>query len=565
MARHGLRRARASELVPGTVSAIMVTLDYAPDDPQWLERAWAGLDEAERGYVSRYALGRDYHKVVRSRLQRLATRIEAHDGPFGYRVFCDSGPVMEVELAARAGLGWRGKNTLLLSRERGSMFFLGTLLTDLPPPPARATSAHCGSCTRCIDALSHGRDRRALPARRRRCISYLTIELPGRSRSRCARRSATASMAATTASSRARGTALPGRRLCPISRRATGSTPARWSICSAGAARSSSSGCRARRSGASGTNDGLRNIAVALGNGPASDQARGAPARSARARSRRGPDGSSRRSRRAPTTPRRWFASTWPGRAPGTASVARTDFDRSAAMRRTRSCAGVRASRPGPGLADPDRPEAVGRLLRPVSVPRLPQHLVERVRLAMDQQLELAVGLQAVERFDRAFEGFRRLQEARVDFDDLAVGRTPGRGTESGIGSSGAFHVADLHRAPVHARSAGRRRACAARATAFPGSGSAARPRCAWTSAATPGLRVVLALAAQIEQIADQALRGRAHAVGLDVRHELVQPRARPPSMRRAKSGIRDSIASNTGFRGTCSSRLSARHAAWTG
>ena len=179
MARHGLRRARANELVPGTLSAIMVTLDYAPDDPQWLARAWAGLDEAERGYVSRYALGRDYHKVVRSRLQRLATRIEAHAGPFGYRVFCDSGPVMEAELAVRAGLGWRGKNTLLLNRERGSMFFLGTLLTDLPPPPARAASAHCGSCTRCIDICPTGAIVAPYRLDARRCISYLTIELPG--------------------------------------------------------------------------------------------------------------------------------------------------------------------------------------------------------------------------------------------------------------------------------------------------------------------------------------------------------------------------------------------------
>ncbi|MCL4746894.1 MAG: tRNA epoxyqueuosine(34) reductase QueG [Burkholderiaceae bacterium] len=179
MARHGLRRARPAELVPGTASAIMVTLDYAPDDPQWVERAWSTLGEAERGYVSRYALGRDYHKVVRARLQRLAERIEAHVGPFGHRVFCDSAPVMEVELAARAGLGWRGKHTLLLGRARGSMFFLGALFTDLELPPAQPASDHCGSCTRCIDVCPTGAIVAPYRLDARRCISYLTIELEG--------------------------------------------------------------------------------------------------------------------------------------------------------------------------------------------------------------------------------------------------------------------------------------------------------------------------------------------------------------------------------------------------
>lgn len=179
MARHGLRRARPTELVPGAASAIMVTVDYAPDDPAWVERAWSTLARGERAYVSRYALGRDYHKVVRTRLQRLAERIEAHAGPFGYRAFCDSAPVMEVELAARAGLGWRGKHTLLLNRERGSMFFLGVLLTDLPLPPAPAASAHCGSCTRCIDACPTGAIVAPYRLDARRCISYLTIEHRG--------------------------------------------------------------------------------------------------------------------------------------------------------------------------------------------------------------------------------------------------------------------------------------------------------------------------------------------------------------------------------------------------
>src|SRR5690606_36950091 len=138
MARHGARRARPAELVPGTVSAIMVTLDYAPDDPGWVDDAMAALADGGRAYVSRYALGRDYHKVVRARLQRLASRIEAQIGVFGYRVFCDSAPVLEVELARRAGLGWRGKHTLLIEPRRGSTFFLGTLYTDLPLPASKA-------------------------------------------------------------------------------------------------------------------------------------------------------------------------------------------------------------------------------------------------------------------------------------------------------------------------------------------------------------------------------------------------------------------------------------------
>ncbi len=179
MARHGLRRARPADLVAGTASAIMVTLDYAPDDPQWVARAWSTLDDVERGYVSRYALGRDYHKVVRTRLQRLAERIAAHVGPFGQRVFCDSAPVMEVELARRAGLGWRGKHTLLLDRAHGSMFFLGALFTDLELPPARPASDHCGSCTRCIDVCPTGAIVAPYRLDARRCISYLTIELKG--------------------------------------------------------------------------------------------------------------------------------------------------------------------------------------------------------------------------------------------------------------------------------------------------------------------------------------------------------------------------------------------------
>src|SRR5690606_38854332 len=138
MARHGARRARPAELVPGTVSAIMVTLDYAPDDPDWVDDAMAALADTGRAYVSRYALGRDYHKVVRARLQRLASRIEAQIGVFGYRVFCASAPVLEVELASRAGLGSRGKPTRQNEPRRGPTFFMDTLYTDRPLPAPQA-------------------------------------------------------------------------------------------------------------------------------------------------------------------------------------------------------------------------------------------------------------------------------------------------------------------------------------------------------------------------------------------------------------------------------------------
>ena len=179
MARHGMARARPAELVPGTVSAIMVSFDYAPTDPDWIAQAWQTLSDPERASVSRYALGRDYHKVVRGRLQKLAERIAAEIGPFGHRVFCDSAPVMEVELASRAGLGWRGKHTLLIDPRRGSTFFLGTLYTDLRLPPDTPQDDHCGSCTRCLAACSTGAIVAPYRVDARRCISYLTIELKG--------------------------------------------------------------------------------------------------------------------------------------------------------------------------------------------------------------------------------------------------------------------------------------------------------------------------------------------------------------------------------------------------
>jgi epoxyqueuosine reductase len=179
MARRGATRARPAELVPGTVRAVMVAIDYAPSDPDWVERAWATLADGERAYVSRYALGRDYHKVVRARLARLAERLQAEVGPFGWRAFCDSAPVMEVELARRAGLGWRGKHTLLLARDGGSMRFLGTLYTDLPLPSDAPVDEHCGRCTACIDACPTGAIVAPYRLDARRCISYLTIEAKG--------------------------------------------------------------------------------------------------------------------------------------------------------------------------------------------------------------------------------------------------------------------------------------------------------------------------------------------------------------------------------------------------
>ena len=179
MASHGMKRARPDELVPGTVRVISARMDYlpaaTPDD--WRERETARLADPNAAVISMYARGRDYHKVLRARLQQLAARIEAAAGPFGYRVFTDSAPVMEIPLAEKAGLGWRGKHTLMLNREAGSMFFLGEILVDLPLPVDAPASAHCGQCRACIVVcptqaiVGPGR----LDARR--CISYLTIEL----------------------------------------------------------------------------------------------------------------------------------------------------------------------------------------------------------------------------------------------------------------------------------------------------------------------------------------------------------------------------------------------------
>ena len=181
MAAHGLKRARPAELVPGTVRVISARMDYLPRDagPSWLAAEAAALRDPQRAVVSVYARGRDYHKVLRSRLQRLAERLAAEVGPFGHRVFTDSAPVLEVELATRAGLGWRGKHTLALAREVGSMFFLGELFVDLPLPVDAPASGHCGTCRACIDVCPTQAIVAPYRLDARRCISYLTIEHAG--------------------------------------------------------------------------------------------------------------------------------------------------------------------------------------------------------------------------------------------------------------------------------------------------------------------------------------------------------------------------------------------------
>jgi epoxyqueuosine reductase len=175
MARHGARRARPAELVPGTVRVITARMNYLPE----ARPADEVLDSPGTAYISRYAVGRDYHKVMRRRLQRLADRISDAIGPFSYRAFTDSAPVMEVELARKSGVGWRGKHTLLLNREAGSYFFLGEIYTDLPLPVDAPTSDHCGTCARCISACPTGAIVAPYELDARRCISYLTIEHKG--------------------------------------------------------------------------------------------------------------------------------------------------------------------------------------------------------------------------------------------------------------------------------------------------------------------------------------------------------------------------------------------------
>jgi epoxyqueuosine reductase len=176
MARHGVRRARPAELVPGTLTVITARLNYLPPAARASEDV---LADPAKAFVARYALGRDYHKVLRTKLERLARRIREDAGAFGYRVFTDSAPVLEVALAAKSGLGWRGKHTLLLTRDAGSWFFLGEIYTSLPLPETPAQTAHCGSCTACIDICPTRAIVGPYELDARRCISYLTIEHVG--------------------------------------------------------------------------------------------------------------------------------------------------------------------------------------------------------------------------------------------------------------------------------------------------------------------------------------------------------------------------------------------------
>ncbi|WP_313298393.1 tRNA epoxyqueuosine(34) reductase QueG [Diaphorobacter sp.] len=181
MEAHGLKRARPAELVPGTVSVITARMDYLPQSvPEgWQAIEFERLQRPGEGIISVYARGRDYHKVLRARLQKLADRIAEEVGPMGFRVFTDSAPVLECELARRSGQGWRGKHTLVLNREAGSMFFLGEIYLDVALASTKPTTAHCGNCTACIDVcptqaiVAEGR------VDARRCISYLTIEHSG--------------------------------------------------------------------------------------------------------------------------------------------------------------------------------------------------------------------------------------------------------------------------------------------------------------------------------------------------------------------------------------------------
>ena len=186
MAAHGMKRARPAELVPGTVRVITARMNYLPravpgeaQTVTWQAREWQGLTAPSQAQISVYARGRDYHKVLRQRLQGLADRLADAIGPFGHRVFTDSAPVLEVELAARSGIGWRGKHTLALDRDAGSMFFLGEIFVDIALPLTGAVSAHCGSCSACIDICPTQAIVAPHQLDARRCISYLTIEHAG--------------------------------------------------------------------------------------------------------------------------------------------------------------------------------------------------------------------------------------------------------------------------------------------------------------------------------------------------------------------------------------------------
>lgn len=176
MAKHGVKRTRPAELLPGTLRVISVRMNYSPPK---VRDSWDVINDPRSAFISRYALGRDYHKVMRHRLAALARRIEQHIGGFHFRVFTDSAPVMEVELAKKSGIGWRGKHTLLLTREAGSMFFLGEIYTDLPLPVDGEQGNHCGTCQSCMEVCPTQAIIAPYKLDARRCISYLTIEHRG--------------------------------------------------------------------------------------------------------------------------------------------------------------------------------------------------------------------------------------------------------------------------------------------------------------------------------------------------------------------------------------------------
>jgi len=175
MERHGTKRSRPDELEPGTLRVITARMDYLPEDPQTVSI----LKQKDKAYISRYALGRDYHKLIRKRLTKLAKKIETVIGPFGHRAFVDSAPVLEKALAEKSGLGWIGKNSLLLNRKAGSWYFLGELFIDLPLPIDEPVGNHCGSCQSCIDKCPTNAIVAPYQVDSRKCISYLTIELKG--------------------------------------------------------------------------------------------------------------------------------------------------------------------------------------------------------------------------------------------------------------------------------------------------------------------------------------------------------------------------------------------------
>lgn len=173
MSRHGTKRTRPDELVPGTIRVITLRMDYWPEPSA---EPWSVLGDDQKGFISRYALGRDYHKLMRKRLQQLSNKIEDELGEMNYRVFSDSAPVMEKALAEKSGIGWVGKHSNILNREHGSYFFLGEIYTDLPLPVTEPTTEHCGSCTACIDVCPTQAIVAPYQVDARRCISYITIE-----------------------------------------------------------------------------------------------------------------------------------------------------------------------------------------------------------------------------------------------------------------------------------------------------------------------------------------------------------------------------------------------------